>query len=184
MPSGTGTASNDNTAQIKVLEAKVLALRKDLVLKGHQLNDTQHEVLSLWQVVKTLQQQHYPTLEGLIHPMQHTSIPHPLLVSTPYNVTSMAVVTMEDTRQVDLAPTTMFKEVPSHAGTPSNHLPESQPLPPHAASTADAPINLPGATTAEAVLVLTTLAIIVSAPDDGVPVNIGEENGIKDMDID
>ncbi|KAL4078347.1 hypothetical protein V8B97DRAFT_2003570 [Scleroderma yunnanense] len=43
-PSGTGSASGNNTAWIDALEAKVLALKKELVVKSHQLDDTWHKV--------------------------------------------------------------------------------------------------------------------------------------------
>ncbi|KAL4073864.1 hypothetical protein J3A83DRAFT_4411484 [Scleroderma citrinum] len=69
-PSGTGSASGNNTAWIDALEAKVLALKKELVVKSHQLDDTWHKVSSLCDIVENLWQEHCPLAQGLMGPIQ------------------------------------------------------------------------------------------------------------------
>ncbi|KAL4063646.1 hypothetical protein V8B97DRAFT_1920350 [Scleroderma yunnanense] len=93
-PSGTGSASGDNTARIDALEAKVLALKKELVVKSHQLDDTWCKVSSLHDIVEALWQEHYPLAQGLMGPIQHTTTPQPgpMLPSTCCAIT-LAMVT-------------------------------------------------------------------------------------------
>ncbi|KAL4079710.1 hypothetical protein J3A83DRAFT_4185672 [Scleroderma citrinum] len=69
-PSSTGSAGSNNTARMDALEAEVLALKKELVVKSHQLDDTQCEVSSLCNVVEALWQGHYPLAQGLMGPIQ------------------------------------------------------------------------------------------------------------------
>ncbi|KAL4070102.1 hypothetical protein V8B97DRAFT_2007726 [Scleroderma yunnanense] len=185
-PSGTGSASSDNTARIDTLEAKVLALKKELVVKSHQLDDTWCKVSSLCDIVEALQQEHYPLAQGLMGPIQHTTTlqPGPMLRSTCHAITPAMVTLLDYTWQVDLAPTTMVEEVPSHPNTPINDMLEMQQQLPAPASIEDAPTHTDGATAPDAPLVLATPAIIVSTLDDAVLIGSGEDNGANDMHVD
>ncbi|KAL4077853.1 hypothetical protein J3A83DRAFT_4369246 [Scleroderma citrinum] len=185
-PSGTGSASSDNTARIDTLEAKVLALKKELVVKSHQLDDTWCKVSSLCDIVEALQQEHYPLAQGLMGPIQHTTTlqPGPMLRSTCHAITPAMVTLLGYTWQVDLAPTTMVEEVPSHPNTPINDMLEMQQQLPAPASIEDAPTHTDGATAPDAPLVLATPAIIVSTLDDAVLIGSGEDNGANDMHVD
>ncbi|KAL4078686.1 hypothetical protein V8B97DRAFT_2002975 [Scleroderma yunnanense] len=175
-PSSTGSAGGDNTAQIDALEAKVLALKKELVVKSHQLDDTAQ---ALWQ-------EHYPLAQGLMGPIHHTTTPQPgpMLPSTCHAITLAMVTPLGYTQQVDLALTTMVEEVPSHPNTPINDMSEAQQQPPAPASIEDAPTHTDGATAPDAPLVPVTPAIIVSTPDDAILIGSGENNGANDMHVD
>ncbi|KAL4067122.1 hypothetical protein V8B97DRAFT_1919137 [Scleroderma yunnanense] len=132
-PSSTGSAGGDNTARIDTLEAKVLVLKKELVVKSHQLDDTQCKVSSLHDIVEALQQEHYPLAQGLMCPIHYTTTPQPgpMLPSTCHAITPAMVTPLSYTQQVDLALTTMVEEVPSHPNTPINDTSEMQQQPPH-----------------------------------------------------
>ncbi|KAL4075505.1 hypothetical protein J3A83DRAFT_4186394 [Scleroderma citrinum] len=172
-PSSTGSAGGDNTARIDTLEAKVLVLKKELVVKSHQLDDTQCKVSSLHDIVEALQQEHYPLAQGLMCPIHHTTTPQPgpMLPSTCHAITPAMVTPLGYTQQVDLALTTMVEEGCNNS-------------PPTPASIEDAPTHTDGATAPDAPLVPVTLAIIVSTLDDAVLIGSGEDNGANDMHVD
>ncbi|KAL4062073.1 hypothetical protein V8B97DRAFT_1921103 [Scleroderma yunnanense] len=153
-PSSTGSASGNNTARIDTLEAKVLALKKELVVKSHQLDDTWHKMSSFCNIVEALWQEHYPLQQGLMGPIQHTttSQPGPVLPSTCCAITLAVVTPLGYTWQVDLAPITMVEEAPSHPNTQINDTSEVQQQPPAPASIKDAPTHTDGATAPDAPL--------------------------------
>ncbi|KAL4073926.1 hypothetical protein J3A83DRAFT_4187511 [Scleroderma citrinum] len=185
-PSSTGSAGSDNTARIDALEAEVLALKKELVVKSHQLDDTQCKVSSLHDIVEALQQEHYPLAQGLMGPIHHTTTPQPgpMLPSTCCAITPAMVTPLGYTQQVDLALTTMVEEVSSHPNTLINDMSEVQQQPPTPASIEDAPTHTDGATAPDTSLVLATPAIIVSTPDDAILIGSSEDNGANNMHVD
>ncbi|KAL4062661.1 hypothetical protein J3A83DRAFT_4194392 [Scleroderma citrinum] len=83
--------------------AEVLALKKELVVKSHQLDDTQHKVSSLHDIVEALWQEHYPLAQGLMGLIQHTIKPQPgpMLPSTCHAITPAMVTPLGYTWQVD-----------------------------------------------------------------------------------
>ncbi|KAL4065097.1 hypothetical protein J3A83DRAFT_4435718 [Scleroderma citrinum] len=185
-PSGTGLAGSDNTARIDTLEAKVLVLKKELVVKSHQLDDTWHEVSSLCNIVEAFQQEHYPLAQGLMGPIHHTTTPQPgpMPPSTCHVITPAMVTPLGYTWQVDLALITMVEEVPSHQNTQINDTSEVQQQPPAPALIEDAPTHTDGATVPDTPLVPATPAIIVSTLDDAILIGNGEDNGANDMHVD
>ncbi|KAL4062695.1 hypothetical protein J3A83DRAFT_4194307 [Scleroderma citrinum] len=105
----------------------------------------------------------YPIAKGLMGPMQHTRVQDhsSVLGLTPCCAISTAMVTMGFSRPVNLAPTTMVKEVFSYAGTPPNDMSESQAPLPLAPVISDALTPSDSNIMAEAPLVLTPPAIIL-----------------------